>query len=126
MDAPGELVRLDWIARREVEAWQRRPFARTFDLISSEYGWSDDQILDLTMARMRQVREVIMERQGEARRQALADKQNELQILASFIASSAGHKDGVAAAKKISLLAEPEAKAAQPIPYSTARRWFGG
>ena len=30
-------------------------FARAFDLISSEYGWPDDAILDLPVARFRQI-----------------------------------------------------------------------
>jgi hypothetical protein len=30
-------------------------FAQVFDLISSEYGWSDDEILDKTLRRIRQI-----------------------------------------------------------------------
>lgn len=45
--------------------WVRHPLGATFDLISSEYGWTDDQILDLTMSRMRMVQEVILMRRNE-------------------------------------------------------------
>jgi hypothetical protein len=37
----------------------------TFDLISAEYGWSDDQILDLTLARMRMIQDVILMRRQD-------------------------------------------------------------
>ena len=72
--------------------------------MAAEYGWTDDQILDLTMARLTQIRAVIWERRNEERRTALRDKETELRILAGYIAGSAGHKEGVAAAEKISLV----------------------
>lgn len=37
-------------------------FGTFFDLISSEYGWTDDQILDLTLQRVRIAVEKIAER----------------------------------------------------------------
>lgn len=42
-----------------------RPFARLFDLISKEYGWTDDDILDLTVGRLVQIRDVVRERLSE-------------------------------------------------------------
>jgi len=35
------------------------PWSERFDLIASEYGWTDDQILDLTPARLRLVSEAV-------------------------------------------------------------------
>ncbi len=38
------------------------PWSERFDLIASEYGWTDDQILDLTPARVRLCSEAIARR----------------------------------------------------------------
>lgn len=44
--------------------------ARTFDLISREYHWTDEQILDLTVARFAQINWVLSDRvQAEDRRE---------------------------------------------------------
>ena len=106
-------------------AWKARPFARSFDLISGAYGWTDDQVLDLTMARMRQVREVIWERVAEERRAVLTVKQFELRTLASFMAQT---EEAGAAASTIQLLApDPdEVDDSKFIPFEKAQRWFGG
>lgn len=37
-------------------------YARVFDKISSQYGWEDEKILDLTVSRMRQISATIDER----------------------------------------------------------------
>lgn len=114
---------------REQLAWESRPFARTFDLISEQYGWTDEQILDLTMARMRQCRAVIWERQAEERRRALSVEQYKLRTLASFMARTKK------AAKSIGeiVLVPPETdvttgkpKPRRVITYAEARRFFGG
>lgn len=112
---------------REREAWKRRPFARTFDLIASEYGWDDDRILDLTMQRTAQIREVIWERQEEDRRRDLTVREVELKTLASYIAASAGNEAGMKSAQQITLLApeEGEEKQLNMIPFADAQRWFG-
>lgn len=127
---PGSGEADDRIAAIEGAAWKQRPFARTFDLLSSQYGWTDDQILDLTMARMRQAREVIWERQAEENRRDLSVREIELRTLASYIAGAAGHKQGVKDAGKIRLLpaeVDPDTgkKVTRPIPYSKAVAWFG-
>lgn len=117
----------DWVARKENDAWRRRPFARTFDLLSSEYGWTDDQILDLTLERLRQVREVVVERHGEEERHRLRLKEQELQVLCSYIAGSAGHKDGVSSAARIRLLKPPDDEhEVKYVPYEKVGRLFGG
>lgn len=114
----------DPVTERAEAAWRRRPFARTFDLIASSYGWTDDQILDLTMARLRQVREVIWERQAEDWRRDLTVREVELRTLASFIAGAAGNRAGVREAAAIRLLPD-EPRPVKPIPYESAVRWFG-
>lgn len=109
------------------QSWAERPFARTFDLISGEYGWTDDQILDLTLARMRQIREIIWERTEQERRSELRVREVELRTLASYIAASGGSKDGVKSAQRIRLVAPLEGeKDVQMIPYEKAVRLFGG
>lgn len=105
----------DWVVTAEADAWAARPFARSFDLISHNYGWTDEQILDLTLMRMRQIRDVIWERATEMRRTALREKEAELRILASFMAQS--EKAGKAA-QKITLLKRPKSA---PKVVSTER-----
>lgn len=124
MESGGPAVQPE-VKTREGEHWKARPFARTFDLLASEYGWSDDQILDLTLGRMRQVREVIWERLAEDRRRALKDKEAEVKTLASFMAQS---REALAAAKAIRMVEDDEDETPQirPIPYDQARRMFGG
>lgn len=60
------------------------------------------------MARLTQIREVIWERRNQERRNDLQVRETELRTLAGFIAAAGGHKEGVKAAERISLL-EPEA-----------------
>lgn len=88
-----------------MRAWSVRPFARTFDLISSEYGWTDDQILQLTIGRFRQVRDVLMERSQEERRERLQEKEMEVRALAQFMARS---NKALAAARTLQFLVPPE------------------
>lgn len=45
------------------------PFSRAFDLISSEYGWDDEVILDKTLRRIRQILATITLRRRELMRQ---------------------------------------------------------
>ncbi len=77
---------------------------------------------------MRQVREVIRQRQLENARMALLDKETELRIMASQIAGAAGWAAGMAQARAIRLVARPEGaeKPMNMIPYETAVRMFGG
>ena len=39
-------------------------WAGFFDLISSEYGWTDEEILELTLGRLHQIMEAVMARRG--------------------------------------------------------------
>jgi len=81
----------------------RRPFARTFDLISSEYGWTDDQILDVTLGRLRQIRDVLFERRAEERDQQIDLVEAQTRQLAASIFSAAGSRKGADAASRITL-----------------------
>ncbi|AMM44295.1 tail assembly chaperone [Arthrobacter phage Kitkat] len=87
----------------EVTDWQLRPWARTLDLISSEYGWTDGQILDeLSLARVRQIRDVIHVRRQEILERDLMYKEIEVRAITGAIHSAAGNKRGAAAAQKFS------------------------
>lgn len=109
----------------KVAHWQRRPWARTFDLIQSEYGWTDQQVLDLPLARLRQIRDVITERQIEDRVRLLKLEEFKLQTLASFMARSDA---GVKAAMGIRLLKgeEKPQSTMNPIPLARAKAMFHG
>lgn len=100
----GEAATPDWVSELEKEAWAGRPFARTFDLISSQYGWCDEQVLDLTLGRFRQIRDVIFERQAEERRKTLQLEETKVKTLAQFLARSAKAEK---AARSISFLEPP-------------------
>lgn len=99
---------MDRSAAKDVPAaatdWLKRPFARTFDLISSEYGWKDSDILDLTMARMRQVRDVILTRQDEEYVRALRVEEAKVRATTTAVYAAAGNEPGVKAAAKFRLL----------------------
>lgn len=70
---------------------------------------------------MRQVREIIFERQAEKRRLDLRDKESELRILASYMAQS---KQAAKSAQKIKLLKAPKGKATMPS-FERASALFG-
>lgn len=138
MEAARHVVRgtegsSDPVEDREQRAWEQRPFARTFDLIAEQYGWTDDQILDLTMERIAQVREVIWERKRIERHRDLVVREAELRILTQFIAAGQ-QKDPAKAAASVRLRpdeVDPDTgqKAIDPSTLpSTASvmRMFGG
>lgn len=93
-----------------------RPFARTLDLISSEYGWSDSQILGMSLERIFQVRDVIVERRSEEREQMLMLEEAKLQNMVGAIYAAAGSKQGVQLAQSIKFTS---AKPEDSIPYRT-------
>lgn len=105
-------------AEASKSGWVRRPFARTFDLLSSQYGWTDDQILDLTLGRMRQARDVALERLDEDWKQDLRVREQELRWICGTVAASMGNKKGVKAAARIELFERrPEER---PLPSAEA------
>jgi hypothetical protein len=80
-------------------------FSTAFDLISSEYGWTDEQIFDLSLARMQQIVATIKLRRLDAD----ANRKRELSWSTRHIAKyiSAGYmtdyKKGLESAQKIAL-----------------------
>jgi hypothetical protein len=85
--------------------WDRRPWSRTFDLVSAEYGWTDDQILDLTPLRLHRIATAIgLRQEAEFRRLARLQAAATRAVVAA-VHGAAGNKKGVKAAEKVELLA---------------------
>lgn len=68
--------------------------------------------MSLTLGRLRQARDVAVERLNEKERRDLRVREQELRELASHIAASLGHERGIKAARSITLLAAPPGKKA--------------
>lgn len=102
---------LDRLARD----WGERPFARTFDLISAEYGWTDDQILDLTLPRMRQIREVILIRDDSKWRREVSLEETKVRHIVGATHAAAGNVKGARAATEIAFI-EPEGGRPKRVP----------
>jgi hypothetical protein len=92
----------------ETHRWVTRPWAATFDLISAAYGWTDGQILDLTLSRIWQVREVLIERLGEEREQTNARATAVTRQLVLHIRLAAGDRKAAKAANAVKLFEDPE------------------
>ena len=113
-------------------------FSTAFDLISSEYGWSDEKILDLTLARMQQIVAAITVRKSQAIRDRKLEVSWHVRTLASFIAAGYMTEDtaGLDAANSLTIddierqimesdLPEPP-KEARSGSTETLMRAFGG
>lgn len=61
-------------------------FATAFDLVSSEYGWSDEQILDLPLIRLRQITAAISRRKYMRQREENTRVSWQTRALAQYIA----------------------------------------
>lgn len=91
------------------DRWLTRPFASTFDLILHEYpGYTDDTLLDVTLGRLHQMRDMILERKKEEDHAHLMVVEAELQHICSAVYASVGSKDGVKAASRIQLFERPK------------------
>lgn len=88
--------------------WVTRPWSATFDLISSAYGWTDDQILNLPLSRIWQIRDVLMERLMEEREQVNARATAVTRQLVLHIRLAAGDKSAAKAANAVKLFEDPE------------------
>jgi hypothetical protein len=84
-------------------SWLKHPFARTFDLLSAEYGWTDDQILDLTLTRMRQCREICFQRLAERRDWEIDLAEAVTKQLVMHVRAAAGDRRASKAANKVRL-----------------------
>lgn len=62
--------------------------------MSSEYGWSDDRILDTPVRRLRQISAVIAERRDQQARIAESYIEWQTKVLASYISAIAPSKKG--------------------------------
>lgn len=60
-----------------------------FDLVSKEYGWTDDQILDLTIGRLRQVTDAISVRRQARWRETLIVLQEHARVIVGGMAGTA-------------------------------------
>ena len=95
-------------------------FARQFDQISAEYGWSDEEILDLPLARLRQVSATIEFRRDVEDRMERVYLEWHTKTLAQFIAATVpmdkkGQKNPlVEAATALTLFPETIQKAKEP------------
>lgn len=77
-----------------------------FDLLSSEYGWTDEQMLELTLARLRLSVEMVQERRREEHEVHLAIAQVHAQAIVGAMPGLAqSKKAGKAIAKYASKLA---------------------
>lgn len=96
--------------------WVERPWAATLDLIASEYGWTDDQILDLTLPRMRQIREVILARRDAEFRKTVMVEEIKVRHLVSATFAAANNKKGAAAGAAIELLQKAPDEKKSKVP----------
>lgn len=62
-------------------------YSIAFDLVAKEYGWSDDQIMDLPVVRLRQIIAAIHRRQLMERRQAITLNSWMTRQITTFIAA---------------------------------------
>jgi hypothetical protein len=62
-------------------------YARAFDLVSTEYGWTDEVIGELPLARFRQITAAIEQRKYIEQRQAQSVVSWQTRTLAQFIAA---------------------------------------
>lgn len=88
--------------------WDRRPWSRSFDLISGEYGWTDEQILDLTPVRLHRItRAILLRQEADFRRLARLQAAATRAVVAA-VHGAAGNKKGVKSAEKVELLTPEE------------------
>lgn len=76
-------------------------------MISGEYGWSDDQILDLLPVRLHRIAQAIQLRQEADFRRGARLQAGATRAIVAAIHGAQGHKKGVERAQKLELL-EPE------------------
>jgi hypothetical protein len=73
---------------------------------------------------MKQIRDVVWERQVEANRRDLALRETELRILAQFVAGAAGWESGVKEAMRLKLI-DDEGNAPKPMSAAAVKRFAG-
>jgi hypothetical protein len=89
-----------------------RPFAATFDLILSEYaGYTDETLLEVTLERLHQMREVILLRRRDDQETELLVRETELRAMMSTVQAAAGNKKGAKEASRFKLFERRKVKA---------------
>ena len=97
-----------------------------FDLIAAEYGWTDDQILDLTYGRLKQVTDVVQERRDEEWRREMHARENATAWVVGALYGAAGSDLGAKMAASVRLIAEtPEEKQANLPSTEKVMAMFG-
>ena len=95
-----------------------------FDLVAEQYGWRDEEILDLPLCRLRQIADTIRRRQELERHERLKLIEWQTRHISKFVASTAGvwgdASELVQAAAELSILGEEPA--AQDAHTVTPRR----
>lgn len=81
-------------------------------------------IMDLTVGRLVQVRDVILTRRRYRHRREIMLEEMKIRTLTSHMAANAGNKAGMAAAERITFL--PGERANEPVSMERAARVFGG
>jgi hypothetical protein len=101
-----------------------------FDLISAEYGWRDEEILEVPLCRLRQIADTIRRRQEQARNERLIVAEWQARSISSFVASAAGAwgdaSELVRAAQELSITgdAQDEPRVPAPVrPRSGREEW---
>lgn len=88
-------------------------------------------MLDLSLGRLLQVRDMVLEAQVDEQRRQLANRQQELRIMATFVAAASGSRELMRDAEGITLLApldddQPAGRPAlKPVPLRALRAAFG-
>lgn len=80
-------------------------FSLAFDLISSEYGWRDDELWELTLHRMQQIVAAITIRKSNDAREHKRELSWAVRTISSFIAAGYMSEDnkGVEAAQDLTI-----------------------
>lgn len=74
-------------------------------MISAAYGWTDDQILDLTPVRLHRIARAIQLREEAEFRRTARLQSSATRAVVAAVHASVGNKKGVASAEKVELLA---------------------
>lgn len=114
----------DDVPEKDLDSWATRPFAATFDLVLSQYaGYTDESLLNVSLERLHQMRELILERQQNEMLSKLMLEEVKLQAICGSIHAAAGNKAGAKEASRIQLF---ERERVVTVPdESRVARMFG-
>jgi hypothetical protein len=98
-------------------------WARTFDLVSAEYGWSMDQFLDLTLPQVLRCRKSIFSRRRADHERQASLLEAAVKHVVANVHAAAGSKHGSDAAGKVNFLQQ---KKVGPANTEKIVQAFGG